>query len=170
MLLPPEIGIEHETYDLAPAWVTRSTSYLGVGTGAAFGVGLPHLPTGGIRTGYSWNANTFGELEWYTHNASGVKTLVHSWGPSGPILNVVTTAVNYSVGITDDVVLVTATATITLPSAADAGRLITVKSANSIGPVTVDSVAGNIDGSASQVLTGADSIQCVSDGSDWWVI
>ena len=83
----------------------------------------------------------------------------------------------YSVANSDNIIFCNAIGgnmTITLPSAVTfASRTITVKRTNTTAnTVTVGSVAGNIDGSATYIIPGGtlNSITVISDGTNWYII
>ncbi len=82
---------------------------------------------------------------------------------------------NYTVQLTDQIILVknTANCTITLPSAKDVvdKRFVVKKAINNAFTVTVVASSGNIDDAASQIITAAyTSIDMVSDGTNYWII
>ena len=103
------------------------------------------------------------------HQISSPRVYARAWVPIGEP-SVVSVAGNYTVADLDSVVLVSATATITLPDAAlHEGRTINVKSTNDGAVVAVTSVAGDIDSLSDQVVGGLEYISIISDGTDWWV-
>jgi hypothetical protein len=86
------------------------------------------------------------------------------------VLTVVTKTSNYAAVSTDDVILVTATATITLLTAFGRTRVIVVKNDGS-GTVTVGTTGGQtIDGVSTQTLFPGDSLTFVSDQTNWFII
>lgn len=89
------------------------------------------------------------------------------------ILPIYATAVDYTAQLTDDVILITATGrTVTLPTAVgNAGKRYVVK-VTAPGSATVAAKAGElIENSAFITLINQnDGIECVSDGSAWWII
>jgi hypothetical protein len=79
---------------------------------------------------------------------------------------------SYTVGVNDYLVDVTAnTVTVTLPTSVDIdGKNYVVKNSGS-GIVTVSTFSGQtIDGSSSKTLRTNDSIEIVSDGSNWNIV
>jgi hypothetical protein len=79
---------------------------------------------------------------------------------------------SYTVGVNDYLVDVTAnTVTVTLPTSVDIdGKNYVVKNSGS-GIVTVSTTSGQtIDGSSSKTLRTNDSIEIVSDGSNWNIV
>ena len=82
-----------------------------------------------------------------------------------------TTAVGYTPGATDWLVICTATLTITLPTAVGlTGKEFLVKNAGT-GTVTVDADGTElIDGSLAQVLGPADAVAIVSIGTGWVIV
>jgi hypothetical protein len=92
----------------------------------------------------------------------------------GFLFEITTTATNYTAHVNDALILVTANSkTITLPAASSCKeKRFTVKNAGgSVTTTTIQASSGNIDGSASYTTTNAyESIDLVSDGSNYWVI
>ena len=97
----------------------------------------------------------------------------------GSSLNVETTAINLLASVSSDVILCNVTSggiVVTLPDATTAqGKLIQVKKIDgSTNDVTISSVAGTIDGSASATLSGSGGAKpgaaFVSDGSNWYIL
>ncbi|MBV5281080.1 MAG: hypothetical protein JZU53_01465 [Paludibacter sp.] len=102
-----------------------------------------------------------------------VITLPDATGTVALIGTVVPTGTDYPIG-TEETVLVTGTATITLPDATTCtGRKCNVKNIGT-GAVTVKSAKGTIDGVAATTgILGALQYQgwtFQSDGSNWWII
>ena len=88
---------------------------------------------------------------------------------------VVATAVNYTPSVFEVVIVdaVGGARTITLPAIHENGNIIDVKKVDaSINNVTVDGAGGDtIDGALTQtILSQWESIQMVSDGSNWYII
>ena len=165
----PELTLADIDSAFAPDGVTLSTAYLVATPGVCYGAGVPELSTGGLRDGHSW-CEEDGDLNFYAHDNVGTKTLVSAIGPTGAKLNVVTKGANHSVLPGEDVILVTAVVTITLPAALNnEGRPISVKVIAPGVTATVNTDGGNLEGSASQFIEEYDGISCVSDGTDWWV-
>ena len=48
--------------------------YLATGPNARFASGLPELNAGGLKTGYSWGADTDGDLVFRSHDSAGAAT------------------------------------------------------------------------------------------------
>jgi hypothetical protein len=89
--------------------------------------------------------------------------------PDTSKVSVSTISVDTTLAASAHVVLVTAAATVTLPSPVN-GKTITVKNATSNASVTVASAA-TIDGAASVVISNAyESVTVVSNGTAWFVI
>lgn len=90
------------------------------------------------------------------------------------LFRVVSTAVDYTAHVGDSLILVTADGkTVTLPSATQCKeKRFTVKNAGgAVTATTVQALSGNIDGAASYTTTNAyESIDVVSDGTNYWVI
>jgi hypothetical protein len=82
--------------------------------------------------------------------------------------------VSYSTGpqtaVNGQIILCSATLTINLPAAA-VGSQVTVKNTGA-GTVTIHQAAGNIDGSASNLVTAIQyqSFTLVSDGTNWYQV
>ncbi len=88
-------------------------------------------------------------------------------------LGIVSKAGNYLLDIGDNTILISATATLTLPDATTCmGRIHTVKLTNAATVVTVvDAMGANIDGGTPDVLTVQYSSHTYqSDGTQWWII
>lgn len=81
--LPPEVTLADIDESLAPAGVTRSSTYVVAGTGVCYGAGLPELATGGLKTGYSWCADTDGDLAYSRHDTAGDATEVIRFNNAG---------------------------------------------------------------------------------------
>lgn len=94
-------------------------------------------------------------------------------GGSGSVLSLATKTGNYTMLVTDGVIIANGTSiTITLPSAAAAGssgREYIVKNINA-SSLTVASASGNIDGVATQTLSQYMAMSFVSNGTVWWVV
>jgi hypothetical protein len=81
----------------------------------------------------------------------------------------VTTTYNANVG--DTIILANGTFTVTLPSPATCkNKRFAVKNTGA-GTITVAGITGNIDGAANiQLTVTMESVDLVSDGTDYWVI
>ena len=82
---------------------------------------------------------------------------------------------NYTVNVNDQIILVdnAANCSIILPNAAVANgkRYVVKKISTGTATVTVVGESGNIDDGATAVITMAyESIDCVSDGVDYWIV
>lgn len=97
----------------------------------------------------------------------------------GTTLNVVTSTINYLATTANDVVLMDVTAatrTATLPAASSAtGKVIQIKKIDGgTNDVTIATVSGNIDGSATATLSGSGGAKpgasLISDGSNWYIL
>ncbi len=120
---------------------------------------------------YIETSNVTDERSNETYGGYSRYKLINNWYPG----SVVSKTASYTVELPVQTVLCapsTSNATITLPSAADNhGREIRVKKTNAPGySVIVNSVSGNIDGSASFLIYDLyESYVFVSDGSNWYV-
>lgn len=101
----------------------------------------------------------------YAHANAGILTDIR-------LANVRSVSSAYTIGASDDIVLVTGTTTVTLPTAVgQPGRRITVKNAGT-NTVTVARTGGeNIDASASNISlsTAKQAREFTSNGSSWWI-
>ena len=86
--------------------------------------------------------------------------------------NIVSKAADYSLAATDDLCLVSAAATITLPTAVGvAGRVYVVKRTGSGAVVIATTSAQTIDGAATYTIgTQYQCVAVMSDGANWQVI
>ena len=77
----------------------------------------------------------------------------------------------YTVNLNDTIILANGTFTVTLPAADQCkGKRITVKNTG-IGAITVQAASGNIDNMASFIISiTMESIDFVSDGTDFWMV
>jgi len=159
---------------MAPGGMTRATSYLMTVTGSYFGAGLPEIAGGGVKTGWSWGTNTDGDLEWRFHDGNGTATEHAEFRSDGSVFTkrgVISTGVNLIVTADQDVVVATAAVTVTIPDAAlSLGRTVAIKNGGVAGNVTVNALGGTIDGDASELLAQDESIVCISDGVNWWIL
>lgn len=175
VIVPPEVDLEKIDNDLAPNNLSLSKTFFMASPEVRFGAGLPELADGGLKSGHSWGADrATGDLDFYAHDSVGAETLAATFRADGTFFSkraVTTTGAPYTVIATDDVILATATVTITLPDAAvNLGRTIEVKNIGTSVTVTVDTAGGNLEGDPSQVLSDGDSITVISDSADWWII
>lgn len=85
---PPETDLRDlGSYDMSPPGVTLSTAYLMTSYGACFGAGIPMTATGGLKSGYSWGADTDnGDLVYSRHSATGVATTALTMAMDGSIV------------------------------------------------------------------------------------
>ena len=96
-------------------------------------------------------------------------------GVDGFLFSVSTQTGDYTLNKGDQVIIVknTANCVITLPSAdeTEGKRFIVKKAINNAFTVTIQAASGNIDNSATFVITTAyTSVDMVSDGTDYWVV
>lgn len=95
---------------------------------------------------------------------------------TGGFRTLITVTSNYVASIGDSIILVDASGgnrTINLPNAQDVGeKIFRVKKIDSSGnSVTVDPLAGNVDGAATKVWTTAlQGYGFVSDGANYWTV
>lgn len=77
---------------------------------------------------------------------------------------------NYNPAVANDFVLATGTFTVTLPTAAgNQDKVIDVKNV-STGVITIATLGGNIDGSATQTIgIQYQGLTFISDGANWWI-
>lgn len=94
-------------------------------------------------------------------------------------LNVVTSTANYLATAANDVILMDVTAgglSVTLPAAsANTGVLIQIKKVDTgTNDITIQTISGNIDGSATATLSGSGGAMpgaaFISDGSNWFIL
>ncbi|RKY16271.1 MAG: hypothetical protein DRQ55_18340 [Planctomycetota bacterium] len=108
------------------------------------------------------------------HQVICPRAYARAWVPisdDGILLNIETTGSNYTVEPGIGAVIVTATATVTLPNAGgNEGKVIHVKSAAAGAIVTVNTNGENIDGDASQLVDEFEGITVASDDTTWWVL
>ena len=207
-LIVPELDMSDVDTDFAPPNVTKSSSYFIATPGVRFGVGVPELSTGGLRSGYSWG-NESEQLTFNNHDGLGAATevmrltsdpkllmaaeldmgttnkITNLADPAGPqdaatkaysdakdlIRKIHSTAIDYSVAATIQVVLATGPVTVTLPdAAANSQRVIDVMNDGVAGVVTVDSDGGNINGDATQELGYNEAITAISNGVNWRIL
>jgi len=101
------------------------------------------------------------------HQVSSAVVYARAWVPVGDV-SVVTVSGAYTVADLETMVVVTATATVTLPDPADVvGRSLEIKSGDLAAVVTVETADGLIDGDSSQLVGGRECISVRSDGTDW---
>ena len=75
VIIPPEISLADTKTGLKPPQVQTSQTTFGVGPGAYFFAGLPDLATGGMFTGFSWEADfTTGDLIFFAHDSQTVRS------------------------------------------------------------------------------------------------
>ncbi len=136
------------------------------GHGVVFGI--TQDASGGYLNAY----NTSGTFIGATLGSLAVpKSLLDVLGSLG--LGIVSKSANYPLTRNDSTVLVSATATITLPDATTcAGRIHTVFLTNAATVVTVvDAMTANINGAASDVLTVQYSAHTYqSNGTQWYIL
>ena len=82
--LQPELDIRYVARDLLPMDNAPVSETYVVAAGCNWAAGIPDLTTGGVRSGYSWNADT-GSLEFWHHNSMGVPNVAVRFGASGNI-------------------------------------------------------------------------------------
>lgn len=76
----------------------------------------------------------------------------------------------YNVQLLDNVILANGTFTVTLPNGPETtGRRYVIKNVGS-GTITVDGGSGNIEGSATYTLIAGQSVDVVSDGTNYFII
>ena len=75
VLLPPEVDMSDIDDDFAPAGLSVSETYLTAAPGTRIGFGTPDIASGGMKSGVSAKVEG-GELNVYTHNASGTESLL----------------------------------------------------------------------------------------------
>lgn len=169
---PPQVSGEDVDDDYAPPDLSVSAAYLMAAPGACLAVGTPELSTGGMRDGVSMCVDASGDMEFYSHDSVGDRTLSTTIGAGGVTRAIYTTAIDYIVAQGVDVVLVTADGkTVTIPDATQwEGRTIDVKSIAAGVGVTIATGGGTIDGDATQTLGEFDSITVISDGTNWWIL
>ncbi|GAB5558178.1 MAG: hypothetical protein SchgKO_23910 [Schleiferiaceae bacterium] len=95
--------------------------------------------------------------------------------PNGSLYEPITSkSSSYTATIQDHTIIVTATATITLPAAADvrAGKTYVIKHNGFVGTVTIDgNLSETIDGAATQLLSSANAyMKIITDGSNWFIV
>jgi hypothetical protein len=77
----------------------------------------------------------------------------------------------YSANLNDSIILANGTFTVTLPDAEQCKDKRYVVKNSGVGTITIASSAGNIDGAANIVLSVTmESVDLVSDGTNWWVV
>jgi hypothetical protein len=86
------------------------------------------------------------------------------------IRNVVSTSGSRTLLSTDEIVLISATATATLNSGLPPGTAFTIKNTSASGTVTAIPTSGNLDTYPSVALSSLDSLDVVFDGTNWWII
>ena len=89
----------------------------------------------------------------------------------GYLYNTVSVTATYAANINDGVILANGTFTVTLPDAEQCKNKRYVVKNSGVGTITIVSSSGNIDGAANIVLSVTmESVDLVSDGTNWWVI
>jgi hypothetical protein len=87
---------------------------------------------------------------------------------------VTTVTTTYIIVVSDSVVFCDPTGgsfTVTLPTAVGInGKIITVKHSGSTNNITLNTQGGNIDGETTMTLSSKDSIDLISDGTNWQII
>lgn len=73
VFMAPEVDLSAVDDDLAPDNHTRSTVYMTTAPGAYFGAGIPDLPSGGVRDGFSWGLED-GDLQFREHDSTATAT------------------------------------------------------------------------------------------------
>jgi hypothetical protein len=82
-MTPGEVDLADMSTDLDPQNVVQSTNYFGMAPQVYFGVGLPDLAQGGMRTGYRWGADRSGNATFSRMDSSGVATDILELGADG---------------------------------------------------------------------------------------
>lgn len=72
LFMPPELDVTDYASNFAPAWNSRSTTYMLAVPGVYWGAGLPNMATGSVKTGYRWGADTSGNLQFDSVSGAGV--------------------------------------------------------------------------------------------------
>jgi hypothetical protein len=91
----------------------------------------------------------------------------------GIISHIISKSSAYTLTNADEIVIVTATATITLPTAVNnTGRTYTIKRYTTSGNTTINTASGiTIDGNSTYVLdVNKKAVKVVSDGANWYTI
>ena len=130
----------------------------------------PSNPSAGLMRLYFKN-----DQKLYKLDPSGTETEIGAGGGGGGLITSVV-AINSNTTLTDKalhLVDTTAARSLTLPAAASLASVV-VKDASgsaSTNNITVSPASGTIDGAASYVVNAAyESVQMVSDGTNWFVI
>lgn len=122
--------------------------------------GVINIGTPGIHT----VANIAGVI---SGNGGGLTNVAGS----GIVESVYTTTASFTLTPTNSVVLLSGSATVTLPSAAGvAGKTYTIKDISSSSTTVYTTSSQKIDGSTTYALSQYKFIKVVSDGTQWWNI
>jgi len=104
---------------------------------------------------------------------SGNSTFPGSLKSNGIISNISSKNGNYTLTLSDEIIIVTNTATITLPTAiGNTGRTYTIKRYTTSGNTTINTTSGQlIDGISTYILdVNKKAVKVVSDGANWYTI
>jgi len=130
---------------------------------------------GSINNALTWDL--YGNGNTMAFNGAGVLTVpsITCGGiisQNGSVVNVANKNTNYELLSTDDVVILTSNATITLNSALPKGTNYRIKNSyNSNGYITITPTSGTIDGSSTLVLTlPGQAVDLIWDGTSIWNI
>jgi hypothetical protein len=125
----------------------------------------------GSAAGYQqYTAGTASSVPW--SGVTGTPTTIAGYGITDAKKRIVNTySANQTLTSANDLVLVTATATITLVTpVGNSGLWVTIKNTGT-GTVTVSTPAGTIDGASNYVINDQyEDVELVSDGTNWYAI
>jgi hypothetical protein len=128
-------------------------------------IGNIKLPT------FNWSAQWGGDLTWKLTQIIQSFTYIVNQHEDGYIFNTTSVAAAYSANVSDSVIIANGTFTVTLPAANKCKNKRFVVKNSGVGTITIVGSTGNIDGAANIVLSVTmESVDLVSDGTNWWVI